>query len=92
MVMGCYGAQQRHQQSVVSLAIVYAFWTTFAEIPQDSLWNLRKGGPECTEMDISGVSASISHGDTMNWTHFPHYWPFVPGVISKRSIFSKKGQ
>ena len=38
------------------------------------------------------LSQLLSHDDVIKWKHFPHYWPFVPGIHRSPVNSPHKGQ
>ena len=49
------------------------------DFPKESMW------------DYELVSIH-SHVDVIKWKHFPHYWPFVPGIHQSQVNSRHKGQ
>ena len=45
-------------------------------------WNMRPLNAfiYCFDMDSSLQGRKPWHDDVIQWTHFPHYWPFVRGI------------
>ena len=81
------GADQRKHQSSASLAFVRRIHQWPVNSPHKGLvtWKMFPFDDVIMIFTInvfSGCDMGSWHEDIMTWKHFPHYWPFVRGIMS----------